>query len=89
MSRIHPVPGYSDNENMWEKLWNLEKPDALTTKFPNNRSEFLFQVNDSRQIKVKKNPLYKRVAKEVREQYKSHEPHSGEGSTTASNSTTH
>jgi hypothetical protein len=26
-SRIHPVEGYSDTENMWEKLWNLEKPD--------------------------------------------------------------
>ena len=23
--RIHPVPGYSDTENMWEKMLNLEK----------------------------------------------------------------
>lgn len=23
--RIHPVKGYSDRENMWEKVWNLEK----------------------------------------------------------------
>ena len=22
--RIHPVPGYTDTENMWEKLLNLE-----------------------------------------------------------------
>lgn len=25
--RIHPVKGYSDSENMWEKVWNLEKQD--------------------------------------------------------------
>jgi|LauGreDrversion4_2_1035121.scaffolds.fasta_scaffold63397_3 hypothetical protein len=24
-SRTHPVDGYSDTENMWEKVWNLEK----------------------------------------------------------------
>jgi hypothetical protein len=23
--RIHPVPGYDDKENMWEKLINIEK----------------------------------------------------------------
>jgi hypothetical protein len=93
MSRIHPVPGYPDSENMWEKLWNLEKPDALVTKYPNSRSEFLFQVNDSRQFKIKKNPLYKRVAREVREQQKNAGNHHGQtasgdaGSTTGSNST--
>lgn len=26
-SRIHPVPGYPDNENMWEKLWNIERSE--------------------------------------------------------------
>ena len=65
MSRIHPVPGYSDSENMWERVWNLEKPDTLTTKYPNHRSEFLFSVNENRQFKVKRNPLYKKVLKEI------------------------
>jgi len=65
MSRIHPVPGYPDSENMWERVWNLEKPDTLTTKYPNHRSEFLFSVNENRQFKVKRNPLYKKVLKEM------------------------
>ena len=65
MSRIHPVPGYSDTENMWEKVWSLEKSDVYTTKYPNHRSEFLFSVNDSRSLKLKRNPLYKKVMKEM------------------------
>ena len=60
-SRIHPVIGYPDNENMWEKVWQLEKGDTYTTKYPNHRSEFLFYVNDSKQFKVKRNPLYKKI----------------------------
>ena len=66
MSRIHPVAGYPDTENMWEKVWSLEKSqDSYTTKYPNHRSEFLFYVNESRQFKVKQNPLYKKVMKEI------------------------
>ena len=65
MSRIHPVPGYPDTENMWEKVWSLEKGDTYQTKYPNHRSEFLFSVNESRQVKVKRNPLYKKVMKEM------------------------
>ncbi len=69
MSRIHPVPGYPDSENMWEKVWSLEKGDTYQTKYPNHRSEFLFSVNESRQVKVKRNPLYKKVMKEMMRQH--------------------
>lgn len=63
-SRIHPVTGYPDNENMWEKVWSLEKTEYVT-RYPNYRSEFLFQVNESKQFKVKRNPLYKKVHREL------------------------
>ena len=35
--RIHPVPGYQDSENMWQKLVNMEK-DTISnvSRFPNN-----------------------------------------------------
>ena len=69
MSRIHPVPGYPDSENMWEKVWSLEKGDTYQTKYPNHRSEFLFSVNESRQVKVKRNPLYKKILKEMMRQH--------------------
>jgi hypothetical protein len=62
------VDGYSDTENMWEKVWSLERPDPLPPmKHLNHRSEFLFQVNEQRQFKVKRSPLYKRVAKELKD----------------------
>jgi hypothetical protein len=65
-SRIHPVEGYPDNENMWERLWNLEKADAMPSlKHLNHRTEFLFYVNESKQFKVKKNPHYRRILKEL------------------------
>lgn len=64
--RIHPVDGYPDTDNMWEKVWNLEKTDTPVMKHVNHRSEFLFQVNDNnKQFKVKKNPHYKRLIKEL------------------------
>ena len=50
---------------MWEKVWSLEKGETYTTKYPNHRSEFLFSVNESRQFKVKRNPLYKKIMKEM------------------------
>ena len=27
MSRVHPVPGYPDHENMWIKLCNIDKTE--------------------------------------------------------------
>ena len=60
-SRIHPVTGYSDTENMWEKVWNLEKHEMPPNKFPNCRSEFNIHVNEQRQFKLKKNPLFKDI----------------------------
>jgi len=64
-SRIHPVEGYSDHDSMWEKLWNLEKTDTPPMKHLNHRSEFLFCVNESKQFKVKKSPIYKRIQREL------------------------
>ena len=44
-NRIHPVPNYSDSENMWQKLVNLEKdPICTITRHPNNKSMFSIQV---------------------------------------------
>ncbi len=63
-SRIHPVEGYSNSENMWEKLWNLEKAEAPPNKYPNQRSEYLVNVN-KKQLKIKKNPLYRKILNEV------------------------
>ena len=37
--RIHTVTGYSDTENMWQKLANLEKdPVPNMDKYPNKKS---------------------------------------------------
>lgn len=33
MSRVHPVPGYADNENMWFKLGNVEKTETNKNQF--------------------------------------------------------
>jgi hypothetical protein len=49
---------------MWEKVWSLEKTEYVT-RYPNYRSEFLFQVNESKQFKVKRNPLYKKIHREL------------------------
>jgi|LauGreDrversion4_2_1035121.scaffolds.fasta_scaffold28711_4 hypothetical protein len=64
-SRIHHVDGYSDTENMWEKVWSLERQEAPQFKNLNHRSEFLFNVNENKQFKVKRNALYKKVVKEL------------------------
>lgn len=63
-SRIHPVEGYSNTENMWEKIWNLEKAEAPPSKLQNFRSEFIINVNN-KQFKIKKNSLYKKIQKEL------------------------
>jgi hypothetical protein len=49
---------------MWEKLWNIEKADVPPSKYNNFRSEFVINVN-KKQFKIKKNPLYKKVVKEL------------------------
>ena len=53
---------------MWEKLWNIEKQAEIPpTKYPNHRSEFLiFVQSENKQFKIKRNPLFKKVAKEVK-----------------------
>ena len=39
--RIHPVTGYSDSENMWQKLVSLERDNVPNvSKYPNNKSAF-------------------------------------------------
>ena len=71
MSRVHPVTGYPDNENMWVKLCNVEKTEINKNQFQNDKSVVTLQVSD-RVFKLKKNPLYKdasRLAK-LLEQYK-------------------
>ena len=56
--RIHSVTGYSDSENMWQRLGNLERDNAQNTnKYPNNKSTFIIQVQD-KVFKLKKNPAY-------------------------------
>ena len=45
-SRVHPVEGYTDKENMWEKLWNLDRADPPPNKYPNNRSKYFLVVQD-------------------------------------------
>lgn len=58
--RIHPVPGYSDTENMWEKLLNLERTVACPpppTGCLNNKNRFNIAVQD-KIFKIKKNPSY-------------------------------
>ena len=56
--RIHPVTGYADTENMWQKLASLEK-DTIPTKnkFPNKRSQYMIQVSD-KVFRLKRNPAY-------------------------------
>jgi hypothetical protein len=52
------VPGYSDTDNMWVKLMNIEKQEYFSTKFPNDKSLVTIQVSD-RIFKLRKNPHYK------------------------------
>jgi hypothetical protein len=58
MSRVHPVTGYSDTENMWVKLCNVEKNQPVENKHQNGNSLVTIQVND-KVLKLRKNPLYK------------------------------
>ena len=40
--RVHPVTGYADSENMWQKLASLEKDNIpAKNKYPNKRSQFV------------------------------------------------
>ena len=40
--RLHPVAGYSDSENMWQRLTNLEKETiSNVTRYPNNKSKYI------------------------------------------------
>ena len=56
--RVHPVSGYSDSENMWQRLTNLEKETISNiTRFPNNKSKYILQVQD-KIFKMRKNPAY-------------------------------
>lgn len=56
--RIHPVNGYSDHENMWQKIANIDSPSFTNTnKHQNKRSMLLCQVSE-KVFKLKKNPLY-------------------------------
>ena len=56
--RVHPVPGYGDGENMWQRLINLEKETiSNVAKFPNNKSTYTIQVQD-KIFKMRKNPAY-------------------------------
>jgi len=74
LSRVHPVPGYSDTENMWVKLCNIEKQDVIKNEFKNDKSLVSLQVSD-RLFKVKKNPFYKDNNRLV-EQLKKYKPSS-------------
>ena len=58
MSRIHPVAGYSDTENMWVKICNIDKEEKIGNKYQNDKSMVQIQVSD-KVFKIKKNPLYK------------------------------
>ena len=42
----------------------MDKSDPAPNKYPNCRSEFMININD-KQFKIKKNPLYKKLAKEM------------------------
>ena len=58
--RIHPVRGYSDTENMWEKLLNLEKTAVCPPhppQYQNNKHRFSIAIQD-KIFKIKKNPCY-------------------------------
>ena len=53
------MPGYSDHENMWVKLCNIEKLEPQShVKYPNEKSLVTLQVSD-KIFKLKKNPWYK------------------------------
>ena len=55
------MEGYTDTENMWEKLVNLEKVNicpTLSLKQVNNRHKYVVTVAD-KILKVKKNANYK------------------------------
>ena len=56
--RIYPVPGYSDTENMWDRLMNVEndKPPRLN-RYANSRSPITIQVED-KMFRMRKNPAY-------------------------------
>jgi hypothetical protein len=66
LKRIHPVDGYSDSENMWEKLINIEKCQHCPPTHPrdsNNKNRYTIAVQD-RVFKIKKNPFYIQKKKE-------------------------
>ncbi len=43
--RYYPVPGYSDTENMWHRLGNMDKdPIPNVTRHGNKKSVFTVQV---------------------------------------------
>ena len=57
--RIYSIKGYSDHENMWEKLINIEKCEKCPpAKFANNNNEYMICVQD-RVFRIKKNPFYR------------------------------
>ena len=63
--RIHPVKGYPDNVNMWEKLLNIEKQSTWPScehRNTNNRNRYTISVQD-RMFKIKKNATYIRQRK--------------------------
>lgn len=56
--RVHPVVGYTDSENMWHRIVNIEKEHlSNVTKYPNNQSTYMIQVQD-KVFKMRKNPAY-------------------------------
>jgi len=58
--RIHPVEGYNDHANMWEKLINIDKVNNCPKddhRFTNNRHRYSVTVQD-KCFKIKKNALY-------------------------------
>lgn len=38
MSRIHPVAGYTDTENMWIKICSIDKEEKIGNKYQNDKS---------------------------------------------------
>ena len=42
----------------------MEKSDPAPNKYQNFRSDFVININD-KQFKIKKNPLYKKIVKEM------------------------
>ena len=74
--RIHPVPGYSDTENMWEKLLNLERTSSCPPPPAgclNNKNRFNIAVQE-KIFKIKKNPSYSpyhKLEKQIQQRIKS------------------